>query len=181
MRAPRPFLSALLVSALWLPTTALAQPALAETLRVTVDVAEDFAKFIPTLLPGTTIPTRGAFFVTEGHVFPGGTIKGDGATFDPNQRGALGTWLCRGTHLVDASAIPAAEIWVATTQNYLFPDDRLSLATEGREGSGAVVRTVVGGTGMLRYYVGEQRQQFLGFNSTGGVNLRVTFVLRRVD
>ena len=29
-------------------------------------------------------------------------------------------------------------------------------------------------------FVGEQRQTFLGFNSTGGVNLRVTFVLRPV-
>lgn len=154
-----------------------------EVIRVTVDVAEDFSKFTPTLVsPGDRQPTRGSFFLTEGRVFPKGTIKGDGSTFDPNSAGAIGTWLCRGTHLADASAIAdgSADVWVATTQNYLFPDDRLSVATEGREGSAPSVRTVVGGTGPLRDYVGEQHQQLLGFNTTGGVNLRVTFVLTRV-
>jgi hypothetical protein len=37
-----------------------------------------------------------------------------------------------------------------------------------------------GGTGLFRGYVGEQKQEFLGFNASGGVNLRVTFTLRRV-
>ena len=33
-------------------------------------------------------------------------------------------------------------------------------------------------TGNFAGWVGEQRQTFLGFNPTGGVNLRVTFILR---
>jgi hypothetical protein len=36
---------------------------------------------------------------------------------------------------------------------------------------------VTGGAGNYVGFVGEQRQTFLGFNATGGVNLRVTFVL----
>jgi hypothetical protein len=51
------------------------------------------------------------------------------------------------------------------------------LATEGLEGSGTVRRIVTGGAGNFAGWTGEQRQTFLGFNSTGGVNLRVTFTL----
>ena len=54
------------------------------------------------------------------------------------------------------------------------------LATEGVEGAGTVTRIVTGGAGNYVGFVGEQRQTFLGFNSTGGVNLRVTFVLQKV-
>ena len=53
------------------------------------------------------------------------------------------------------------------------------LSTDGLEGSIELIRSVTGGTGTFRGYVGEQHQQFLGFNSRNGVNLRVTFVLRR--
>jgi hypothetical protein len=146
----------------------------------TVDVAEDFSLFNPTLVkPTDTQPERGSFFVTEGNIYRAGTIKGDGASFDPNTAGSLGRWFCRGTHLVPASAIPAAAFWVHTAQAYLFPDDTRSLATEGVEGNGKVVRVVTGGTGKYSGLVGEQRQEFLGFNSTGGVNLRVTFILKK--
>jgi hypothetical protein len=146
----------------------------------TVDVAEDFALFNPTLVkPTDTQPERGSFFVTEGNLYPAGTIKGAGATFDPNSGGSIGRWFCRGTHLVSASEIPAAAFWVDTAQVYFLPDDTRSITTDGLEGVGTIVRTVTGGTGRFKGYVGEQRQEFLGFNSTGGVNLRVTFVLRK--
>lgn len=61
-----------------------------------------------------------------------------------------------------------------------LPDDGDSIVTDGLEGNGTILRAVTGGTGHFRGYVGEQRQEFLGFNSTGGVNLRVTFILRKV-
>jgi hypothetical protein len=150
------------------------------TIVFSVDIAEDFTLFNPTLVkPTDTQPERGSFFVTEGNIYPVGTIKGDGVSFDPNTAGSIGRWFCRGTHLVPASAIPDAAFWVQTAQAYLLPDDTRSIATEGVEGNGTVVRVVTGGTGKYRGYVGEQRQEFLGFNSTGGVNLRVTFVLKK--
>ena len=151
-----------------------------DKVEFTVDVAEDFALFNPTFVkPTDTLPERGSFFVTEGNIYRAGTIKGDGADFDPNSGNPLGRWFCRGTHLVGASEIPAAAFWVDTAQLYFLPDDTRSIATEGLEGGGTIVRTVTGGTGRFRGYVGEQRQEFLGFNATGGVNLRVTFVLRK--
>ncbi len=177
----RAFALGALLGLVCVPMTSVASDS--EVIRFTVDVAEDFTKFQPTLLnPGDLEPLRGSFFLTEGRIFPKGTIQGDGADFDPNSAGSIGLWICRGTHLANASDIISgdAEIWVATTQNYLLPHDGRSIATEGREGSMPIVRTVVGGTGKYRGYVGEQRQELLGFNKTFGVNLRVTFILRKV-
>jgi hypothetical protein len=146
----------------------------------TVDVAEEFGKFVPTMVkPEHTQPERGSFFITEGRIFPAGTIQGDGANFDPNQRGHIGVWFCRGTHLVAAHEIPAAPLWVDTAQLYVLGrQGKEQLSTEGVEGSGTARRIVTGGTGNFAGWTGEQRQTFLGFNSTGGVNLRVTFILR---
>ena len=155
----------------------------APTIEFTVDVAEDLAgKFVPTFVkPEHTQPERGSFFVTEGRIFPAGTIAGDGADFNPNRSGHIGVWICRGTHLVSASEIPAASWWVSTAQLFVLGRQGLEqIATEGIEGSGTVTRIITGGAGNFTGIVGEQRQTFLGFNSTGGVNLRVTFVLKQV-
>jgi hypothetical protein len=152
-----------------------------EPIVFTVDVAEDLAgKFVPTFVrPEHTQPERGSFFVTGGRIFPAGTIEGDGATFDPNRSGHIGIWICRGTHLVAASEIPAAPLWVSTAQLFVIGrQGKEQLATEGVEGGGTVTRIVTGGAGNYAGWVGEQRQTFLGFNPTGGVNLRVTFILR---
>jgi hypothetical protein len=151
-----------------------------DTIVFTVDIAEDFSLFNPTLVkPTDTQPERGSFFVTEGNVFPAGTIEGDGANFDPASAGAIGRWFCRGTHLVSAAEFPFSARAVHTAQLYLLPSEAMSLATEGVEGNAPVVRPVTGGTGPFRGYVGEQRQEMLGFNASGGVNLRVTFTLRK--
>ena len=150
----------------------------------TVDVAEDLAgKFVPTFVkPEHTQPERGSFFVTEGRVFPAGTIQGDGAGFDPNSRGHVGVWICRGTHLVAASEIPDAGWWVSSAQLFVLGrQGKEQLTTEGIEGRDTITRIVTGGAGNYAGWVGEQRQTFLGFNATGGVNLRVTFILRPVS
>ena len=151
-----------------------------DTITFTVDVAEDFSLFNPTLVkPTDTQPERGAFFVTEGNIFPRGTIKGDGATFDPNGAGAIGRWFCRGTHLVSATEFPTSPRSVHTAQLYLLPDESRSIATEGVEGNVTLLRAITGATGPFRGYIGEQKQTMLGFNATGGVNLRVTFILKK--
>lgn len=150
------------------------------TLVLTVDVAEDFTKFNPTLVtPTDTEPKRGSWFITEGNIYPAGTIQGAGNDFDPTTAGAIGRWYCRGTHLVSASELPAAPLWVDTAQLYYLPNDEHSIVTDGLEGNGIIRRAVTGGTGQFRGYLGVQKQEFLGFNTTGGVNLRITFNLER--
>ena len=157
------------------------------TIVFTIDVAEDFSQFVPTKVkPEDTQPERGAFFVTEGRIFPAGTIPTGGTPeapndFDPNGAGAIGTWFCRGTHLVSGALFPVTARAVHTAQLYLMPNERKSISTEGVEGAGATVRPVTGGTGPFAGYTGEQRQELIGFNATGGVNLRVTFVLRKIQ
>jgi hypothetical protein len=154
-----------------------------DTIVFTVDVAEDLTgKFVAThVRPDHAQPERGSFFVTEGRIFPEGMIAGNGADFDPNRSGHVGVWICRGTHLVAASAIPAASWWVSTAQLYVLGrQGKEQIATEGIEGSGTITRIVTGGAGHYSGFVGEQRQTFLGFNKTGGVNLRVTFTLKKV-
>ena len=154
-----------------------------DVVELTIDVAEDLGgKFVPTFVkPEHTQPERGAFYITEGRLFPGGTIQGDGADFNPARSGHIGVWFSRGTHLVSASEIPAASLWAYTAQ--LFQIGRQGkelIASEGFEGSGELMRVVTGGGGNYTGFIGEQRTTFLGFNTTGGVNLRVTFVLHKI-
>lgn len=179
----RRFLGALVfVTAGALATTpASANGGGSNTLTFSVDVAEDFDDFVFTPLTPGAPPERGSFFVTEGKIYPAGTIPDDPSGFDPSQPGSLGTWFCSGTHLVAASEIPAAPVWVVTDQLYQLPGQERQLSTTGTEGNALSIRTVTGGTGFLKDWTGEQRQRFLGFNKTGGINLRVTFHLRRVS
>jgi hypothetical protein len=154
-----------------------------QMIEFTVDVAEDLSgKFVPTFVrPEDTQPERGSFYVTQGRVYPVGTIQGDGADFDPNRTGHVGIWIARGTHLVAASDIPQAQNWVHTAQLFVLGrQGQEQIATEGLEGAGTVTRIVNGGTGNYAGWVGEQHQTLLGFNPSGGVNLRVTFVLQKV-
>ena len=154
-----------------------------DVIEVTVDVAEDLrGKFVPTFVkPEHTQPERGAFYVTEGRVFPGGTIAGDGASFDPNRSGHVGIWISRGTHLVAASDIPAAGYWAHTAQLFILGrQGREQIASEGVEGADTLTRIVTGGAGNYAGFIGEQQTTFLGFNATGGANLRVTFVLHKI-
>jgi hypothetical protein len=154
---------------------------LGERIQFTIDVAEDMNLFVEPRVPVGTEPLRGSFFVTEGKIFPAGTIPAIGGDqFDPNATaGSFGTWFCKGTFLVRGSLFDKSPMAVLSDQVYLFPNDRQSIATTGSEGSVPTVRAVIGATGAFAGYVGEQRQEFLGFNKTGGVNLRITITLRK--
>lgn len=150
-----------------------------ETIEFMVDVSEDMDRYVEhNVAPGEE-PVRGSYFVTQGNIFPAGTIPGAGEQFDPNSPGSQGTWFCKGVFLVRGSVMDKEPMAVLSDQFFLMPDDKRSIATVGTEGNGVAMRTVVGGTGPYAGYVGEQRQQFLGFNKTGGVNLRVTITLRK--
>jgi len=152
-----------------------------ERIEFTIDVAEDMNLYVEPRVPVGAEPLRGSFFVTEGKIFPAGTIPGvNGDQFDPNAiTSSIGRWFCKGTFLVSGSVFDKSPVAVLTDQLLLFPNDTQSIATTGTEGAGIAVRPVIGGTGQYAGYTGEQRQEFLGFNKTGGVNLRVTIKLRK--
>ena len=77
--------------------------------------------------PGLMAPRiESSFFVTEGKIYPKGTIQGDGASFDPNSDGAIGQWFCRGTHLVSGVEFPEARFAVDTAQAYLVANKIMS-------------------------------------------------------
>jgi len=175
--------AALLLGALTTPHLAFAQLGIdhlnQEKIEFTFDVSEDMNKYVEHRVAAGVEPVRGSQFITEGAVFPAGTIPGKGEQFDPNSPGARGTWFCKGVFLVKGSEFDKSPQAVYSDQVYLLPSDLHSITTSGTEGNGTAIRAVTGGTGAYTGYVGVQRQQFLGFNKTGGVNLRVTITLRK--
>ena len=91
----RPIVTWLAMAAVSLSATIWTAPAAAqpqkEKVEFTVDVAEDFALFTPTLVkPTDTQPERGSFFVTEGQHLSSGHDSGRRRELRPEQQ-----WLRR--------------------------------------------------------------------------------------
>jgi hypothetical protein len=120
------------------PTRAQMNDNSPELIEFSVDVAEDMELFTEPRVPVGTKPLRGSFFITEGKVFPAGTIPAtNGGEFDPKTAaGAIGTWFCKGTFLVSGSVFDKSPLAVFSDQVYLFPNDQQSIATTGTEGAG---------------------------------------------
>jgi hypothetical protein len=130
-------------------------------------------------------PLRGSTFIVYGKIFPAGTIPSGVTSFDPNQPGSIGTWICRGVFLADFADIfvaKTAQMTVHTTQLFMLPNDEMMVATEGFEGNVGVSthRVVMGGTGLLRGMTGEVLQETIGVNQGGNglFDLRFTFSVR---
>lgn len=166
--------------------------------RFTVDIAENGTRFAfdeaPVIEGGDLdgFPDYGNPFVTEGYIYPEGTLDGtngvnpDGSPEFPDK--VIGQWLCRGYFVGDGAATTEGA-WVYTTQQFAFGDDPDSGAETlivtgyetsevGGEGSGAVT----GGTGRYALARGEALQTLLGFNNadlpTMGIVKRVAFDVR---
>jgi hypothetical protein len=127
-----------------------------------------------------TGPLRGDTVVSNGLVYPGGTIP-DGdttATFPLTDEGRVGKLFVRGQYVADGADIASgAPFSTASTQIFLL-DEGSGVITEGLEGSGIAVRAVVGGFGRYSGASGQVTEEVAGFNSTGGSNLRFTFTLK---
>lgn len=147
--------------------------------QVVIDVACDATTFaLNTAKPSDTGPARGASFIVNGKIYPGGTIP-SGNGFDINTPGAIGTWVCRGAF---TGGTPAQ----ASTQGYFFGPPGMtavddSLASVGEEGGVTTHRPVTGGTGFYRGVVGEVKQEILGQNTSGLFNFRFTFTVKRAE
>jgi hypothetical protein len=151
-----------------------------------VDVAVNHATFalIPSnglvLQPEALGPNRGATFIVDGKVFPGGTLQKGSGMGDPNQGGSIGDWSCKGFFTSD---LGTADIGFDTTQRFEFDGDD-QIWTEGLEaglGKMGVIthRTILGGTGRFSGARGEVIQEALGTNIGGTPNIRLTFNIRK--
>ena len=152
---------------------------------IVIDVAEDArTASVNTASPTDTGPKRGATAISNGKIYPGGTIAaGDGLDID-TLTGSIGTWVTRGTFNVDLSQLLAgAHPALSATQYYLFSptgvsDGEEALFSEGPEFGATTHRVVLGGTGRYRGVIGEVQQETLGNNSSGFSNFRFTFTIR---
>jgi hypothetical protein len=146
------------------------------------DVAENAKRFVfdETPLHPDGAPAYGNEFVTEGYIYPEGTLNGsngvkeDGSPEFPNR--VIGRWTCRGWH-VGEGAKTVTGPWVVTHQLYDFGPEpgQSSIATDGVELvdiDKPVLRGIIGGTGAYSQARGEARQVMIGFNQLNGVNLR---------
>lgn len=149
---------------------------------LTFDVAENATRFVFDEAPlfDDGMPAYGNSFVTEGYIYPDGTLSGgngvlaNGEPEFPDK--VLGTWICRGFFIGDGAHTLTGP-WVITTQNYNFGTELgdTTLVSEGYEVADvdvAIERAITGGTGPYRFARGEASQVLLGFNETTGVNLR---------
>lgn len=115
----------------------------------------------------------GSAFITEGWVYPGGTIpEGDG--FAPVEKGSIGRWFCHGWFVLSKSRWEphlnsgVDLVFGSLTPEQPFPPDTLSIV--GNEGtddrSRSALRAVIGGTGKYVGAAGQIHQRYLGLNSS---------------
>ena len=154
--------------------------------KYTVDVAMDGATwrmndgsnpFFPVF---TGALARGNTFIVSGKIYRKDTLRA-GGTFGggasnpsgPETAGPIGTWVCRGTFNLDIGDIAnGAFPHVTSTQVFTF-DSGDVLITEGPEGGGEVLRSIVGGAGHLRHARGDVVETPLGVNTSNLFNVRM--------
>ncbi len=153
---------------------------------LTVEVAEDGTRFVfdeaPLLDNG--FPAYGNGFVTQGHIYPAGTLDGsngvnaDGSPEFPDR--VIGEWTCF-EYFIGEGANTTEGAWVVTTQVFDFASDTPgddSIVTVGPEApadAGTAMRAVVGGTGRFAHAGGQVAQITLGHNASDGVDATFTF------
>ncbi len=153
------------------------------------DVAEDATRFsfAPSPVDGDGQPAYGNAFVTQGYLYPRGTLNGaDGVLEDgsPQFPGKVrGEWTCWG-HFVGNGAKTTNGPWVVTTQLFQFGKrfGETTITTQGYESpevGAPIARAIAGGTGRFAAARGEQSQRMLGFGTRDGVKLRTTLVVRK--
>ncbi len=163
---------------------------------LTFDVAEAGAKFSfdeAPLLP-SGLPAYGNAFITQGYIYPKGTLQGDhgvnpnGSPEYPDK--VIGEWTCRGYFIGDGFDTKTGPV-VMTTQHYDFYKDpgfeenkrssTRNLVSDGYELIDVGVpskRAITGGTGRFNDASGQATQVLLGMNANDGVNLRFRVVVR---
>ncbi len=159
---------------------------------IRVEVAEIGTRFSVDETPvhDDGLPAYGAEFVTEGYLYPAGTLTcvdnacngvlPDGSPEFPAL--VLGKWVCRGW-LIGEGFHTTTGPMVVSTQIYDFGNTpgAKTVVTDGYElvdFNVPVQRAIIGGTGQYRKAHGQQTQELLGFGFGAGVALSVEIDLR---
>jgi hypothetical protein len=161
----------------------IAQPS-AQEASMQFEVAEDGNRFAfgTERLYGDGLPAYGTPFVTQGYIYPEGTLNGgngvleDGSPEFPDK--VIGEWTCYG-YMIGEAGHATAGTWVVSTQVYKFNAEDDIIVTTGFELADLnlpAARAITGGTGEYNAVRGEQIQELLGFTEQMGVNLRVEFL-----
>jgi hypothetical protein len=148
------------------------------------DIAEDGNRFVfdDLNLLEDGMPGYGSAFVTQGYIYPAGTLNGsngvlaNGAPEFPDL--VLGEWTCYGWMIGEGAHTQSGK-WVVSTQIYDFVDGGM-IVTDGFEIADIDVpttRAISSGIGSYAGASGEQVQTLLGFTDQMGVNLNVEFQL----
>jgi hypothetical protein len=165
-------------------------PAESDTQIVAFDVAENMSRFTfdPSLADDDGLPKYGAAFITQGYIYPSGTLnEGNGVLADGSPEfpdKVIGQWTCRGWYVAEGALTKSGPM-VMTTQVYSVGEGLgdATFVTEGYELADvgvAIERAITGGTGPYQEARGQIEQTFLGFNASEGVNLHVVADIRDV-
>jgi hypothetical protein len=148
------------------------------------DIAEDLTRFVYDDAPvfDDKMPAYGNAFVTQGYVYPAGTLDGgvegtlpDGSPAFPDL--VIGTWTCDGYFVGDGMRTTEG-VFVISRQVIAFDNGDL-LITQGPElaqANVAIVRAVTGGTGLYADVDPEITQIMLGMTDGYGARLQMKFV-----
>lgn len=166
--------------------TAFSSAASAEQLAA-FDVAEDLSKFTYADSPvfDDGMPAYGNVFVTQGYIYPAGTLDGgvegtlaDGSPAWPDK--VLGVWTCDGVFVGEGMRTEAGTILISR-QVFEFNDGSV-IVTQGPEKidfDTPFDRVITGGTGDYAELDGTMEQTLLGMTDGYGVRLQLEIEDRR--
>jgi len=167
----------------------------AEAQMVAFDVAENGTRlaFDPSFADDGGLAMRGAAFVTEGYIYPAGTLTDSNGVLEDGSPEFLdlviGKWMSRGWVTEDFANATTGP-FLATQHLYTFGTGMgsFTFVSDGEElidPGVAITRPITGGSGPLSSSGGQIDQTLLGFNATQGLNLHfeahLTFVEAGVD
>ena len=156
----------------------LATQSAAEALSA-FDVAEDHTRFVFADQPvhDSGMPAHGNPFVTQGYIYPAGTLAGnatgvlaDGSPAYPDK--VLGTWTCDGW-FVGEGGDATSGVWLISRQVMHFNTGAVVI-TQGTEIADVNIpnlRPITGATGDYAGIEGAMSQTLLGFTEFMGVNV----------
>ncbi len=163
-----------------LAATLLAPMAIASAADTPVafDVAEDHTRFIfaPAPVHENGMPAHGNPFVTQGYIYPAGTLAGnragvreDGNPIFPDK--VIGTWTCDGWFVGEGGNTESG-VWLVSRQIFDFGDGD-TIITQGTELADIGVanrRPITGASGDYAGQDGTITQTLLGFSEYFAVN-----------